>query len=124
MSGPRVTIDSVSRHFAGSAHPAVDNASLTVEPGSVLALLGPSGAGKTTLLRVIAGFERADTGRVLMDDRVVSSTDYSEPPEKRGIGFVFQHGALFPHLTVRANIEFGLKQLNRKERSERVLMLE
>ncbi len=82
---------------------------LVVEPGSLTAVLGPSGCGKTTLLRVIAGFERAERGEVLArraDAR--RRTHATSPRSKRGIGYVPQEGALFPHLDVEANVGFGL----------------
>jgi spermidine/putrescine transport system ATP-binding protein len=83
--------------------------SLQVEKGEVLALLGPSGSGKTTALRLIAGFERADRGRIAVDGSDVTGL----PPERRHFGMVFQHYALFPHLTVGENVAFGLA--SRKE---------
>lgn len=73
---------------------------LWVYPGEILALLGPSGCGKTTLLRIIAGLEAPDAGRVLLQGRDVTSL----PPERRGVGFVFQDYALFPHLTALGNV--------------------
>ncbi|GGN20792.1 ABC transporter ATP-binding protein [Halarchaeum nitratireducens] len=85
---------------------AVKEASFTVEPGEFVALLGPSGAGKTTLLRILAGFEETSGGRLTLDGRDVDAV----PPHERNTGMVFQSYALFPHMTVRENIEFGLKR--------------
>jgi sulfate/thiosulfate transport system ATP-binding protein len=84
---------------------ALDDVSLAVEDGSLTALLGPSGSGKSTLLRVIAGLEAPDTGTVEISGRDATRV----PPQKRGIGFVFQHYAAFKHMTVRDNVAFGLK---------------
>lgn len=81
---------------------------LNIPHGSVTALLGPSGCGKTTLLRLIAGFDPVDQGQIYFDDTVVASASKLVPPEKRGIGYVPQEGALFPHLTVEGNIRYGL----------------
>jgi iron(III) transport system ATP-binding protein len=89
--------------------------SLSVESGSLTAILGASGAGKTTLLRVIAGFETADSGTVALDGRVVDGGRLRGrvPPERRHIGYVPQDGGLFPHLTVRGNVAFGLPRRER-----------
>jgi spermidine/putrescine transport system ATP-binding protein len=84
---------------------AVDGVTLEIEHGRVFSLLGPSGCGKTTLLRMAAGFEKPDAGRVLLDGRDITDL----PPERRPVNTVFQNYALFPHLTVRENIAFGLK---------------
>jgi len=84
---------------------AIDNVSLAVEDGSLTALLGPSGSGKSSLLRVIAGLETPDEGTVEISGRDATRV----PPQKRGIGFVFQHYAAFKHMTVRDNVAFGLK---------------
>lgn len=84
---------------------AVDGIDLETRPGEFVALLGPSGCGKTTLLRVIAGFTRADSGTVFLGEQNVTAL----PPELRRMGMVFQSYALFPHLTVEANIAYGLK---------------
>jgi spermidine/putrescine transport system ATP-binding protein len=84
---------------------AVDGVTLEIEHGKVFSLLGPSGCGKTTLLRMAAGFEKPDTGRVLLDGRDITGL----PPEQRPVNTVFQNYALFPHLTIRENIAFGLK---------------
>lgn len=83
---------------------------LTLEPGELLGLLGPSGCGKTTLLRLIAGFERPTRGSIQLNGRGLATPERSLPAERRGIGMVFQDGALFPHLTVWQNACFGLKK--------------
>ncbi|MBC7220765.1 ABC transporter ATP-binding protein [Candidatus Bipolaricaulota bacterium] len=84
---------------------AVEDFSLAVAAGEILALLGPSGCGKTTVLRIVAGLERPDSGRVLLAGQ--DATDW--PPERRGVGLVFQSYALFPHLSVAANVAYGLR---------------
>ncbi|MGH9080711.1 MAG: ABC transporter ATP-binding protein [Acidimicrobiales bacterium] len=93
---------------------------LEVPPGSLTAILGPSGSGKTTLLRVVAGFERADRGEVTIGGLSVEDADRALPPERRGIGYVPQEGSLFPHLTVAANIGFGLGRPARRQTAGRV----
>ncbi len=84
---------------------ALEDVNLTIPAGSLTALLGPSGSGKSTLLRAIAGLDEPDTGVITIEGRDVTHM----PPQKRGIGFVFQHYAAFKHLTVRDNVAFGLK---------------
>lgn len=88
--------------------------SLEARPGEVLCLLGPSGSGKTTLLRIAAGIEAQTSGRVLIDGRVVAGPDLFVPPEKRGVGLMFQDYALFPHLSVLDNVRFGLTAMPAK----------
>jgi iron(III) transport system ATP-binding protein len=88
--------------------PSVNDISLTVNEGEVVTLLGPSGCGKTTLLRLAAGLERPLAGEIWLDGRKVSGAGMMTPPEKRGIGFMFQDYALFPHLSVIENVVFGL----------------
>jgi sulfate/thiosulfate transport system ATP-binding protein len=98
-----ISIKNVSKKFG--AFNALDDVSVEAEAGSLLALLGPSGSGKTTLLRVIAGLETPDSGSVFYEDEDVTSQSARE----RNIGFVFQHYALFRHMTVFDNVAFGLK---------------
>ncbi|MDA0784953.1 MAG: ABC transporter ATP-binding protein [Proteobacteria bacterium] len=99
---------------------AVDDVGLTVGAGELVCLVGPSGCGKTTLLRVAAGLEPLQQGRVLIGGEVMADRRMSVPPEDRNVGLVFQDYALFPHLTVRGNIAFGLKHLSSAERDEQV----
>ncbi|MCC6196131.1 MAG: ABC transporter ATP-binding protein [Burkholderiales bacterium] len=96
---------------AYGAHRVVRGLDFTLAPGCIGCLLGPSGCGKTTVLRCIAGFEPVRGGEIALSDRVVSSVDLLVPPERRGIGMVFQDYALFPHLSVADNVAFGLSRL-------------
>jgi iron(III) transport system ATP-binding protein len=100
-----IEVASVTTSFGGVR--AVADASLSVAPGELVAMLGPSGSGKTTLLRTIAGFEQADAGTIRIDGREVVGPGTWVEPEHRRVGMVFQHGALFPHLTAAANVAFG-----------------
>ncbi len=92
---------------------AVAGVDLDVQAGSIVALLGPSGCGKTTMLRLLAGFERADAGAIWIGGRQVDG-DVWVPPERRGVGMVFQDYALFPHLDVLRNVGFGLERRERR----------
>ncbi|MFA6966829.1 MAG: ABC transporter ATP-binding protein [Bosea sp. (in: a-proteobacteria)] len=107
--------DGVTQRFG--AVTALKNVSLAIEPGEIVALLGQSGCGKTTLLRLAAGVERPSAGRVLLEGRDVSSQGCFVEPEQRGVGLVFQDYALFPHLTVRENVRFGLNRRGESEAS-------
>ncbi|MEL6641514.1 MAG: ABC transporter ATP-binding protein [Pseudomonadota bacterium] len=117
MSAPRLEIQNLTKEFAGRR--VVNDVSLTVMPGQVTCLLGPSGCGKSTTLRMIAGVEGPDDGSIQVDGQVVCDAQTSLPPEARAIGLMFQDFALFPHLTVRQNVGFGLKG-NRAEVGRRV----
>ena len=99
---------------------AARNVSLTLDQGQIGCLLGPSGCGKTTLLRAIAGFEPIASGEIRLHGNLMASGKHSLQPEQRKVGMVFQDFALFPHLDVRRNIGFGLANLDRGERRQRV----
>lgn len=101
-----IALDAVSRAYGGVL--ALDAVSLTAPAGQVLALLGPSGSGKSTVLRLIAGLEALDAGEIRVGDDIVSAPGRTLAPELRRIGMVFQDYSLFPHMTVAANVGFGL----------------
>jgi iron(III) transport system ATP-binding protein len=105
-------------HKGFDTHPVLAGIDLAVPAGSFTAILGPSGSGKTTLLRILAGFERPESGTVTIGGRVVDGVDGHVAPERRRIGYVSQEGSLFPHLDVEANVGFGLPRPER--RSQRV----
>src|SRR6476620_6273359 len=97
-----IAVEKVTKRFGDFV--ALDDVSLEVPDGSLTALLGPSGSGKSTLLRIIGGLESPDAGSVVIDGEDQTSV----APQRRGIGFVFQHYAAFKHMTVRDNVAFGL----------------
>ena len=100
---PRLSLDRLARRYDTGG--GVDDVSLEVAPGELLALVGASGSGKTTTLRLVAGYEKPDSGRLLLNGTSIEKL----PAEKRGFGMVFQHYALFPHLSVVQNVAFGLE---------------
>ncbi|MFV2062736.1 MAG: ABC transporter ATP-binding protein [Chloroflexota bacterium] len=108
MSDPVVRLDGIRKAFGDVV--ALDEVSLELEKGSILALLGPSGCGKTTALRLISGFEQPDAGTVDMNGRRVASPTSMVPPERRRIGMVFQDLALFPHMSARQNVAYGIRR--------------
>ena len=109
--GRGILVEEVNVALGGS--PVLRNASISAEPGRTLALLGPSGCGKTTLLRVLSGLQRLDSGRVVLGGALMSGPGVHVAADKRGIGMVFQDWSLFPHLTVAANVAFGLPRSER-----------
>src|SRR5579863_9881340 len=100
---PAVQLDGVSKRFGDAI--ALHETRLKVAPGEFMTLLGPSGCGKTTLLNLVAGFLATDGGEIFIDGALVTTT----PAHLRGIGFVFQNYALFPHMSVAGNVAYGLK---------------
>ncbi len=111
MSQPLILrIENITKHFAQSTAAAVEDLSLSLQNGEILALLGPSGCGKTTLLRMIAGFEVPQSGQIFLAEQPIATSEICLPPERRDVGMVFQDYALFPHLTVHQNVAFGLKR--------------
>jgi iron(III) transport system ATP-binding protein len=111
-----IEVRAASKRFG--ATPVLSGVELRVEVASVTAVLGGSGSGKTTLLRLIAGFERLDGGSIRIRGRVVDDSVRTVSPQHRGIGYVPQEGALFPHLTVRGNVSFGLPWRSRAKADE------
>jgi ABC-type Fe3+/spermidine/putrescine transport system ATPase subunit len=107
MTRAVLDIEAVGKNFGRLT--AVDNVSLSIRENEFFALLGPSGCGKTTLLRMLAGFETPTSGKILLDGADVSRV----PPNRRPVNLMFQSYALFPHMTVRANISYGLEMERR-----------
>ena len=117
-----IEITNLTKRY-GDRH-AVDGLDLVIEDGQFITLLGPSGCGKTTTLRMLAGFIRPDSGTIVVDGRTLSSPSDVVPPDRRGMGMVFQNYALWPHKTVRQNVAYGLRtqrpRIERKEIQSRV----
>ncbi|WP_434141875.1 ATP-binding cassette domain-containing protein [Leucobacter sp. gxy201] len=120
---PTITLDGVVKNYGGDTN-AVEDLDLTINDGDFMCLLGPSGCGKTTTVRMIAGLENITDGRIAIGDTVVDEPKANRfvPPEKRDIGLVFQSYALWPHLSVADNVDYGLKlrKVSKAERAERV----
>ncbi|MCP9229672.1 ABC transporter ATP-binding protein [Mesorhizobium sp. LMG 17147] len=113
-------LSGIHKHYGPVA--ALAGVDLSVASGSRTAIVGPSGCGKTTLLRLIAGFEAPDQGRIVLDGEVLADGDTAVPAHRRGIGLVAQDGALFPHLSIAANIGFGMGR-HEEKRGERIAEL-
>ena len=113
-------VSQVDVRYAGQSRSAVQGVSLQLEAGQIGVLIGPSGCGKTSLLRAIAGLEDLNAGQIELSDRVVSRQGFTEAPEKRRMGMVFQDYALFPHLTVAENIAFGIQDLPKSDQTKRI----
>jgi iron(III) transport system ATP-binding protein len=118
---PGVSLRTLTRRYGDVA--AVDDLSLEVKPGELVALLGPSGCGKTTTLRLVAGFLAPEAGEIWVGDRCLSSARTVVPPERRRMAMIFQSYALWPHMTVAQNVGYGLRfkgELSRADRQRRV----
>jgi iron(III) transport system ATP-binding protein len=113
LGAARLTYENVTHRYGQVA--AVSGFSLDIAPGEIVSLLGPSGCGKTTLLRLAAGVERPLAGSILINGVEVAGDARFTPPERRGVGLMFQDFALFPHLSNLANVMFGLKSLPRAQ---------
>jgi putative spermidine/putrescine transport system ATP-binding protein len=116
MKSTEVRLESLRKQY--NRLTAVDNVSLTIEPGSMIALLGPSGCGKTTCLRMIAGLVQPTSGSIFVNNANITNV----PVHRRNIGMLFQNYALFPHLTVEENIAFGLEMrgISKSDAAKRV----
>jgi iron(III) transport system ATP-binding protein len=121
MTEPVIAVANIAVHYGDTA--AIDDFTLEVEEGSLVALVGPSGCGKTTALRAIAGFEQPDTGTIRIRGTIVSSDDTIVAPEHRNVGMVFQEYALFPHISVAENVGYGVRGSDRVRRVQEVLKL-
>lgn len=118
-----IELRQVAKKYKGSETDAVSGITLDIRKGTIVTLLGPSGCGKTTILRLIAGFERTDTGGIAVAGQVVDDRKTWVAPEARDVGMVFQDYALFPHMTVAGNIGFALKGRNKQQRIREVMRL-
>ncbi|WP_137844744.1 ABC transporter ATP-binding protein [Microbacterium sp. 2FI] len=125
--GGRLVVEGLEKHYEldGAEVPVVKGVTFTIEPGKFYSLLGPSGCGKTTTLRCVAGLENSNGGRILLDDKVLSTGTEHVSPDKRDVGMVFQNYAIWPHMTVFANAVFPLQvasgRLPKKEARKRAM---
>src|ERR1700687_5834484 len=110
-------LENLTRHYQGAI--SVDGIDLAVEHGEFICLLGPSGGGKTTTLRMIAGFLEPDAGEIRVNGKALSSPKSVIPPERRNMGMIFQSYAVWPHMTVRQNVAYGLKMKGAKPDEQR-----
>lgn len=114
-------LENIVKNFGKKQAPALDNVGFSVEKGEIIALVGESGSGKTTLLRIIAGLEQPNSGRVFLNDELIVEGSRSLAPNLRNIGMVFQDYALFPHMTIKQNVEYGLSKLSDEDKKVRIL---
>lgn len=115
-----VQIRNLQYKYRNAKEATIKDFSLDIEQGEIVSILGDSGSGKSTILRLIAGLEIPNHGSIMVNGTTVVNDVHFTPPEKRGVGMVFQDYALFPHMTVANNIKFGLKKMSRKDKEERI----
>ncbi len=115
-----IQMKNLSFQYKNASQPTLKKISFALETGSVMAVVGPSGGGKSTLLRVIAGLEEPSEGNIVVDDQIVFGEGIYVKPERRGIGMVFQDYALFPHMTVKSNILYGISHLKKSNQEKRL----
>ncbi|OLS39236.1 ABC transporter ATP-binding protein [Bacillus sp. MRMR6] len=113
-----VQIQNLLYKYRNTKEATIKDFSLDIANGEIISILGESGSGKSTILRLIAGLETPNNGSIMINGRVVVNDLHFTPPEKRGVGMVFQDYALFPHMTVAKNITFGLRKMSRKKKEE------
>ena len=119
-----LSLENIGFSYPKSEKPTLQGFNLSIQKGDCIGLVGASGCGKSTLLRLIAGLEPLETGSIILDAQVLSAPKLSVPPEKRHIGMVFQNYCLFPHVSVRNNIAYGIRQRqHKKERVNEMLAL-
>ena len=119
-----LSLENIGFSYPKSEKPTLQGFNLSIQKGDCIGLVGARGCGKSTLLRLIAGLEPLETGSITLDAQVLSAPKLSVPPEKRHIGMVFQNYCLFPHLSVRNNIAYGIRQRqHKKERVNEMLAL-
>lgn len=116
-----IEVKDISFQYDNAKVNTLDNISLSLEAGKVLAVVGPSGGGKSTLLRILAGLEKPKSGELTINNQQMVAKHIFINPEKRGVGMVFQDYALFPHMTVKKNIEFGMTHYSKSERKKRLI---
>lgn len=115
-----VQIKNLQYQYKRAKEDTIKDFSLDIEKGEIISILGESGSGKSTILRLIAGLELPKCGMICIDGKTVCNDCQFTPPEKRGVGMVFQDYALFPHMTVAKNIKYGLRNMSRKQKQERL----
>lgn len=115
-----IQIKDLQYQYKNSSEPTIKNFTLDIEAGEIISILGESGSGKSTILRLIAGLETPKAGSIVINGLPIFDDSHYVPPEKRGVGMVFQDYALFPHMTVEKNIKFGLRNMDRKQKNARL----
>jgi len=115
-----VSINDLTFKYQNNSDLVIDNFTLEIEKGKIIAVLGKSGSGKSTLLRIISGLEIPIKGNIVINNKTMVDENTFIEPEHRGIGMVFQDYALFPHMTIEKNIEYGLYKINKEEKRKRV----